>query len=228
MMLSSSYFEFLKYARYKRFVISIIQMGRTPHTWRHWCSARLNNLPSVPFSSVAQLCLTLCDPMDCSTPGLPVHHQLPELTQTHVHWVGDAIQPPHPLSSRSPPAFSLSQHQGLSQWVSSLHQVARALEFQLYQESFQWIFRTGFLWDGLVTPVNWLDCPVLHLWRWQSRSQIRVLLIPKMAIHLIAESVSLLLASLIYTAKDIPSDSWLANLSWIGFSFLLQLHFKMI
>ena len=67
----------------------------------------------IQFSSVAQSCLTLCDPMDCSTPGLPVHHQLPELTQTHVHRVGDAIQPSHPLLSPSRPAFSLSQHQGL-------------------------------------------------------------------------------------------------------------------
>ena len=66
---------------------------------------------------------------DCSVPGLPVHHQLPELTQTHVLWIGDAIQPSHPLSSPSPPAFNLSQHQGLFQWVSSLHQVAKVLEF---------------------------------------------------------------------------------------------------
>ena len=65
------------------------------------------------FSSGTQLCLTLCDPMDCSTPGLPVHHQLPEFTQTHVHWVGEAIQPSHPLSSPSPPTFNLSQHQDL-------------------------------------------------------------------------------------------------------------------
>ena len=71
---------------------------------------------SVQFSSVAQLCLTLCDPTECSTPGLPVHHQLPEFTQTHVHWVGDAIQPSHPLSSPSPLAFNLSQHQGLFQY----------------------------------------------------------------------------------------------------------------
>ena len=71
------------------------------------------------FSSVTQSCPTLCDPMDCSTPGLPVHHQLPEFTQTHAHWVGDAIQPSHPLSSPSPPAFNLSQHQGLFKWVSS-------------------------------------------------------------------------------------------------------------
>ena len=68
---------------------------------------------------VAQLCLTLCNPMNCSTPDLPVHHQLLEFTQTHVHWVGDAIQPFHPLSSPSPPALNLSQHQGLFQWVNS-------------------------------------------------------------------------------------------------------------
>ena len=79
------------------------------------------------FSSVAQLCPTLCDPMDCSIPGLHVHHQLPELAQTHVHWVGDAIQPSHPWSSPSPPTFNLSQHQGLFQWVSSSHQVAKVI-----------------------------------------------------------------------------------------------------
>ena len=79
------------------------------------------------WSEVTQLCPTLCDPMNCSKPGLPVHHQLPESTQTHVHWVGDAIQPSHPLSSPSPPAFDLSRHQGLFQWVSSLHQVAKVL-----------------------------------------------------------------------------------------------------
>ena len=77
------------------------------------------------FSSVAQSCPTLCDPMDCSMPGLPVHHQLPEFTQTHVHWVSDAIQPSHPLSSPLPPTFNLSQHQGLFKWVSSSHQVAK-------------------------------------------------------------------------------------------------------
>ena len=92
----------------------------------------------------------LCNPMDCSTPGLPVHHQLPEFAQTHVHWVSDAIQPSHPLSSPYPPAFNLSQHQGLFQWVSSSHQVAKVLEFQLQHQSFQWTFRTDFLYDGLV------------------------------------------------------------------------------
>ena len=98
-----------------------------------------------PFSSVAQLCPALCDPMVCSTPGLPVHHQLLEFTQTHVHRVGDAIQLSHPLSSPSPPTLTISQHQGLFKWVSSLHQVAKVLEFQLQHQSFQWIFRTDFL-----------------------------------------------------------------------------------
>ena len=87
--------------------------------------------------------------MDCSTPGLPVHHQCPEFTQTHVHWVSDAIQPSHPLSSPSP-AFNLSQHQDLFNWVSSSHQVAEVLEFQLQHQTFQWTFRTDFLKDGLV------------------------------------------------------------------------------
>ena len=81
--------------------------------------------------SVAQSCSTLCNPMDCSMPGLPVHHYLPQLTQTHVHRVSDAIQPSHPLSSPSPPAFNLSQQQGLFTWVSSSHQVTRVLELQL-------------------------------------------------------------------------------------------------
>ena len=100
---------------------------------------------SVQFSSVAQSCPTLCNPMDCSMPGLPVHHQLPEFTQTHVHWVGDTIQPSHPLLSPSSPTFNFPQHQGLFQWVSSLHQVVKVLEFQLQHQSFQWIFRTDFL-----------------------------------------------------------------------------------
>ena len=94
------------------------------------------------FSSVTQLCLNLQDAMVCSTPGFPVHHQLPELAQTHVHWVGDAIQPSHPLSSPSLPAFNLSQHQDLFQGVSASHQVDKVLEFQLQHRSSQWIFRT--------------------------------------------------------------------------------------
>ena len=100
-------------------------------------SFHLTSLPTHNFSSVAQLCPTPCDPMNRSTPSLTVHHQLPELTQTHVHWVGDAIQPSHPLSSPSPPAPNPSQHQGLFQWVNSLHQVAKVLKFQLQNQSFQ-------------------------------------------------------------------------------------------
>ena len=83
------------------------------------------------FSSVTQLCPTLCNPMNRSLPDLPVHHQLPEFTQTHVRWIGDAIQPSHPLSSPSPPAPNPSQHQSLFQWISSSHEVAKVLEFQL-------------------------------------------------------------------------------------------------
>ena len=87
----------------------------------------------------------LCNPMDCSTPGFPIHHQLPKLAQTHVHWVGDAIQPSHPLSSPCPPALNLSQHQILFQLVSSSHQVAKILALQLQYQSFQWIFRADLL-----------------------------------------------------------------------------------
>ena len=101
-------------------------------------------------SSVTQSCWILCDPMNRSTTGLPVHHQLLEFTQTHVHWISDAIQPSHSLSSRSPPTFSFSQHQDLFKWVSSSHQVAKELEFQLQHQPFQWIFRTDFLYGVLV------------------------------------------------------------------------------
>ena len=106
---------------------------------------------SAQFSSVAQSCTTLCDSKDCSTTGFPVHHQLLEVTQTHVHQVGDAIQPSNPLSSPSPPTFNLSQHQGLFKWVSSSHQVAKVLEFQLQHHSFQWIFR------AISFRIDWFD-----------------------------------------------------------------------
>ena len=99
----------------------------------------------VQFSSVAQSCPTLCDPMNRSTPGLPVYHQLLEFTQIHVHRVGDAIQPSHPLSSPSPPAHNPSQHQSLFQWVNSSHEVAKVLEFQLQHHSFQRTPRTDLL-----------------------------------------------------------------------------------
>ena len=100
-----------------------------PFSWR-W-SWSLPPISSVQFSSVAQSCPTLCDPMNRSTPGLPVHPQLLKFTQTHVHRVGDAIQPSHLLSSPSPPAPNPSQHQSLFQWVNSSHEVAKVLEFQL-------------------------------------------------------------------------------------------------
>ena len=106
---------------------------------------QLELIDIIKISSVAQSCLTLCYPMDCSTPGFPVQHQLLELAQTHVRRVGDAIQPSHPLSSPSLPGFNLSQHQGLFQWVSSSHQVAKVLEFQLQ-------------YSGLISfRINWLD-----------------------------------------------------------------------
>ena len=123
---------------------------------------------SVRFSSVSQSCLTLCDPMDGSTPGLPVPHQLQELTQTYVRGVGDAIQPSHPLSSPSSPTFNLSQHQGLFKWVSSSHQVGpKYWEFQLQHHSFQWTPRIDILQDGLVgSPCSPRDSqefsPTLH------------------------------------------------------------------
>ena len=112
---------------------------------RKQVSVCLGMISSVQFSSVAHLCLNLCDPMDCSMPAFSAHHQLLEPTQTHVHWVSGAIQPSHPLSSPSPPTFNLSQLQGLFKWISSSHQVAKVLEFQLQHQSFQWILRIDFL-----------------------------------------------------------------------------------
>ena len=111
---------------------------------------------SVQFGSVTQSCPTLCDPMDRSTPGLPVHHQLPEFTQTHIHRVGDAIQLSHPLSSPSPPAPNPSQHQSLFQWVNSSHEVAKVLEFQLcISPSNERPGLTSFRMD-------WLDLPAVQ------------------------------------------------------------------
>ena len=105
---------------------------------------------SVQFSAVAQSCPTLYNPINHSTPGLPVHHQLLEFTQTYVHWVSDAIQPSHPLSSPFPPAPNPSQHQGLFQWVNSSHEVGKVLEFQLQHHSFQRNPRADLLQNGLV------------------------------------------------------------------------------
>ena len=127
-------------------VISYTRRFFWPKNWVHisWIGKQINQL-SVQFSSVANSCLNLCDPMDYSMPGFSVQHQLPEFTQTHVHWVGDAILLSHPLSSPSPPAFSLSQHQGLFKWVSCSQPVAKVLELQFQHQSFQWIYRVGFL-----------------------------------------------------------------------------------
>ena len=114
------------------------------------CDSKLYKVP-VFFSSVQSLSrVRLCDPMNRSMPGLPVHHQLPEFTQTHVHWVSDAIQPSHPLSSPSPPALNPSQHEGLFQWVNSSHEVAKVLEFQLQHHSLQSNPRADLLQNGLV------------------------------------------------------------------------------
>ena len=108
---------------------------RKKSIWRRgWLILSISSVQSRP---------TLCDPMDCSIPDFPVH-QSPDLAQNHVYRVGDAIQPSHPLSSPSSPVLNLSQHQGLFQWVNSLHQVAKVLEFQLQHQSFQWIVRTDF------------------------------------------------------------------------------------
>ena len=130
-----------------------------PHSWKFTCNLQptlriLDYFISVGSAqmqmvqccccSVTQSCLNLCNPTDCSTPGTPVLHHLLELAQIHVHWVmNDAIQPSHPLLLPSPSAFNLPQHQGLFQWVSSLHQVAKV--FQIQHQSFQWIFRVDFL-----------------------------------------------------------------------------------
>ena len=122
------------------------------------------------FSSVAQSYLTLCDPIDYSRRGLPVHRQLLEFTQIHVHWVSDAIQPSHPLLSPSPPAFNLFQHQGLFRWVSSSHQVAKVLEFQLKlihiyilskthsHTCILWILSLFFFWKRCKSPLKWISC----------------------------------------------------------------------
>ena len=124
------------------------------------------------FSSVAQSCPTLCNPMNHSIPGLPAHHQLPEFTQTHVHWVGDAIQPSHPLSSPSPPVPNPSQHQGLFHWVNSLHEVAKVLEFQLLAS---------------VLPMNTQDWSPLGWTGWISLFSIYFSLTPSQTLYLLSE-----------------------------------------
>ena len=149
--------QFLRYHEVNQLYVYIypLLLGPPSHLHPHptplgnhrapsWAPCAIQQFPTQ-FSSVAQSCLILYNSMQCSSPGFPVHHQLPAFTQTHVHWVGDAIQPSPPLSSHYPPTFGPFQHQGLFQWVSSSHQVANVLEFQLQHQSFQWIFRTDFL-----------------------------------------------------------------------------------
>jgi len=141
-----------KVKSYWSFLITTVQaqisiMGKSTvkntNTWR--LNIMFQNNELVQFSSAAHLYPTLCDPIDCSTLRLPLHYQFPEFTQTHVHWVADAIQPSHLLSCSSHPVFNLSQCQGFFKWVSSLHQVTKVLELQLQHHSFQWIFRVDFL-----------------------------------------------------------------------------------
>ena len=134
---------------------------------------------SVPVQSLSHV--QLCDPMDCSTSGFPAHHQLPGLAQTHVHQIFDVIQPHHPLSFLSPPTFNLSQHQGLFQWVSYSHQVAKVLEFQLQHQSFQWTPRTNLLFiqsllSGIaVWIITWIICIAWTGWiSFQSKGLSRV------------------------------------------------------
>ena len=124
----------------------------------------------LQFSSAAQSWPTLSNLMDCSTPGLPVHHQLAEFVQTHVHWMGDAIQPSHPLSSPSPPTLNLSQHQGLFQWVGASHEVVTVLALQ--HQTFQWILLPYFLLMKDRTPIqqtsnsslSWPSLPFAATW----------------------------------------------------------------
>ena len=139
--------RWLKYWSYSfTRVISMNIQGWLPLGLTGLTSLQSKGLSRVQFSSVQSLDhVQLCHPMNCNMPCLPVHHQLPESKQTHVHWVGDAAKPSNPLPCPSPPALKLSQHQGLFLWVSSLNQVAKVLEFQLQHQSFQWTPRTDLL-----------------------------------------------------------------------------------
>ena len=123
---------------------NLIEYFKTPY-FKVSLTSPVYFISSVQCSSVAQSCPTLYDPMSRNTPGLPVYHQLPESTQTHVHRIDDAIQLSHTLSSCSPPALNLSQHQRIFKWVSSSHQVAKVLEFHFQHQYFQWTPRTDLL-----------------------------------------------------------------------------------
>ena len=129
---------------------------------------------------------TLCDPMGYSTPGFPAHHQLAELAQTHVHQVGDAIQPSHPLSSPSSSAFSLSQHQGLFHWIGPLHQVAKVLELQ--HQSIQWIFRVDLL-AAQGTLKNLLLCGLCFIYSSLLSANPNLLIYPSLASTLVTISL---------------------------------------
>ena len=168
----------------------------------------------VQFSSVTQLCLTLCNPMHCSTPGFPVHHQLPELAQTHVHRVGDAIQPSQPLPSPSPPVFKLSQHQGLFQWVSSSHQVAKVLEFQLQYQFFQRIFRIDFLQDWLIwslcSPRDSQESSSIPQFKSVSSSVLSFLYSPTLTSTMTTGKTTALTRQMNFVGKVIVSVFWYA------------------
>ena len=130
-IITKAFFRFFVLKLLSHWHIFLITL-RIPYSISDLLDSYINGVfSSVQFISVTQSCPTLCDPMNLSTPGLPVHHQLPEFTQTHIHRVSDAIQPSHPLSSPSPPAPNPTQHQSLFQWVNSSHEVAKVLEFQL-------------------------------------------------------------------------------------------------
>ena len=143
----------IKYSKHWLFTLTVASISTTilrKKVHVNYCRSNTNLKLSressyIQSSSVYQLCLTLSNSMECNTPGFPIQHQFLDLAQTHVHRVGDAIEPSHPLPSASPPAFNLSQHKGLFQWVSSSHHAAKVLEFQLQQESLKWIFRIDFL-----------------------------------------------------------------------------------
>ena len=127
----------MDYLLYYNYDVCFFDNSTLIYMWKKLKNRQLNVSLRVQFSSVAQSCPTPYDPMTAA--GFLVHHQLLELTQTHVYWVGDAIQPSHPLLPPSPPTFNLSQHQDLFKWVSSSHQEAKILEFQLQHQSFQWV-----------------------------------------------------------------------------------------
>ena len=152
-------------------------------------------------------------PMGSSMPGFPVYHQLPEFTQTYVHWVSDAIQQYHLLSSPSPTALNLSQHQGLFKWVSSLYQVAKVSELQLQHQSFRWVFRTDFLEDGLVgspcTPKDSQESPPTPQFKSVNSLVLSLLCSPSIITHNTHAELSLwrMNARVIHTASCTEADN---------------------